>query len=147
MMISVDKTHDYARDTDSMSGTVTTDNFVVGIFPDTAKTVLGQTRQVWKIARVILAILNAPKIKSRHHKPYVCHPKDWMERLLRHSAVQGLDARNTYIHKGRKKNRPGYITDSVCMISIEWRHHWSEASRNTWPIGQLIAESLNRRHL
>lgn len=139
--ISVTMTYDYLRKNVSYSGTINNGDFLIGIYPDTAKTQLGQKRQILKLGRIILDVLKKklPKPKVSHFVGFQPHKTD----TSKHYTLISSDY-ISYVRHDRKKNRPGYITDSTLNISVEWLHNWQQARENTWKLACAITERLNQ---
>jgi hypothetical protein len=126
-------------------GDLQTRDFFISVYPDTAKTKLGQKRQVMSLARLIAGLMADPVFNDTHDKEYGVWEDGWHERSFRYHLVGPSPDYVSYVRKSRKKNRPGYITDTMIDIRVEYLGPWHDASRQTRRMANLIAETLNNK--
>lgn len=143
LILELFRSHDYARGTDHRSGCLTTPSFSIAVFPDTALTLIGQSRQILWAGRIAAQVVQKPlkQPKTKWYDGYRPHDK----RIDRYNYyIVGPDVQTgaTYIRRCRRKNRPGYITDTMIDVVVTWRHGWRDAENNTWPLAHMIAAAM-----
>lgn len=140
--VEVKHHHDYARKEDRWSGHIELNGMLIEVYPDTAKTPLGQKRQILKVGRAILRIMSKklPKPYVSHLIGFNCHKVD----MFAYHATGPSPNYESYVNKSRRKNRPNYITDSVLQVRFCWLGDWREASEKTWQMACAVAVELNK---
>ena len=146
--ITTKYTHDYHYDRyHGWTARVKSQDFSILICPDTSFTLLGQKRQALKIGRAIQSVLGAAgttprEVPGRFDRDF--YPDNNMYEWF---ATGPSPDYHSYVKKSRKKNRPGYITDSRGHIEIRYRYNWQDASDKTWWMARLITDALRKTNI
>ena len=128
-----------------------THDFRIGIYPDTAKTAVGQKRQVLKLMRIITPLLANPTISydkfatTKYDKQYGVWEEGWQERMYDYHLVGPSPDYESYVRKARRKNRANFITDDTISIHVHYNGPWKDASTMSKRMANLIAETLRKK--